>query len=140
MDTRTRSLGGDPTWFRTNLEVFSHASSFKTHDWMQLVLWCGDYEFHDLFRLHPRRMKALHALTNVLKDLLTITSAYDSENRDEIDALKERLVETMCMCEVELPDTELSVLFHVLIHMPDCIHRWNSARNFWCYFSERSTL
>ena len=137
MDARTRALGGSPKWFRTNLEAFSHASCFKTHDWMQLVLWCGDYVFHDLFPLEPLRMKALHALSDVLRDLINATSAFDSERRDNIEGLKLRLVETMCLCEVELPSTELSVLFHVIIHMPDCIRRWNSVRNFWCFFSER---
>jgi hypothetical protein len=40
-------------------------------------------------------------------------------------------------CVQVLPKTEMSVMFHVLMHVPDAIWRWNSARNFWGFFGER---
>ena len=36
-----------------------------------------------------------------------------------------------------LPKTEMSVMFHVLMHVPDAIWRWNAARNFWGFFGEK---
>jgi hypothetical protein len=36
-----------------------------------------------------------------------------------------------------LPKTELAVMFHVLMHVPDATWRWNDARNFWGFFGER---
>jgi hypothetical protein len=40
-------------------------------------------------------------------------------------------------CECVLPATELPVMFHILLHVPDCIYRWNSVRNYWSFFGER---
>ena len=36
-----------------------------------------------------------------------------------------------------LPKTELAVMFHILLHLPDSMFRWNAVRNFWGFFCER---
>jgi hypothetical protein len=36
-----------------------------------------------------------------------------------------------------LPKTEMAVMFHVLLHVPDAMYRWNAVRNFWGFFGER---
>jgi hypothetical protein len=44
----------------------------------------------------------------------------------------------VCMfcCQV-LPKTEMAVMFHILLHVPDAMYRWNAVRNFWGFFGER---
>ena len=84
-------------------------------------------------------MEAVIALIEACRDIIKITSPAESENRDGLDLLQERVIEALCLCEAELPATELSVLFHTLCHATDGIYRWNSVRNYWCFFGERST-
>ena len=48
-----------------------------------------------------------------------------------------KVVEAIVLCESVLPKTELPVMLHVLLHVPDCMYRWNSVRNFWSFFGER---
>ena len=69
--------------------------------------------------------------------MLDMTSAAVSENRDSIDQFKLKVVETLCKCEAVFPVTEMAVMFHIIIHVPDAIYRWNSIRNFWSFFGER---
>ena len=69
--------------------------------------------------------------------MLFMTSAFDAENRDNIDEFKLKIVETLCKCEAALPVTEMCVMFHIVLHVPDVIYRWNSVRNFWSFFGER---
>lgn len=142
LDHRSRSLGGDAAWFRTDLAVYSKPSQFKLHDWLQLALCCGDYILHDLFPMYPERMGALYSLFAVVREVVNCTSVAgdDDDDDDKLARLRVQLLEAVCLCEVHLPCTELSVLFHVLIHFPDCIHRWNSIRNFWCFWTERYKL
>ena len=85
-------------------------------------------------------MKAVLALIEACRRIIKITSPAESENRDELDLLQVQVIaiEALCLCEAELPATELSVLFHTLCHATDGIYRWNSVRNYWCFFGERS--
>lgn len=108
---------------------------------MQLLLWGGDYVFYELYPDHPGRMEALYRFMEVIRRVALIVSVpdldEDVDNDPALETLKVDLIDALALCEREFPDTELSVLFHVLIHMPDCIHRWGSARNFWCFWTER---
>jgi hypothetical protein len=78
-------------------------------------------------------------LVAVTRDLLNFDYPRDCD--DQVHAahrnLRLRVIEAMCECERIMPSTELSVLFHILIHLPDMIERWNNVRNFWCFFGER---
>ena len=84
-------------------------------------------------------MEAIYALLDICTKCLMMNSAADSDNRDEMDMLKLSVTEALCKCEAQLPKTELAVMFHVLLHVPDSIYRWNNVRNFWSFFGERST-
>lgn len=137
LDARSLALAGEPSWIRSNLEVYTHGSTMTSHDWIQLVQSAGDYMLADLFPDKPRRAEALYALLAACNAVLNITSAFDSENRDAINALKLQCVEALVLCESVLPRSELAVVFHVLLHVPDACYRWNAVRNFWSFFAER---
>lgn len=139
LDDRTLSLAGEPSWVRSNLEVFTKGSVLNDHDWMQLVQSAGDYMLADLFPSHVRRMEALYALQDVCNRLIIISSPFDSDvdSQAGIDELKRDVIIALCKMESVMPATELAVMFHVLLHVPDCIGRWNSPRNYWAFFAER---
>jgi hypothetical protein len=106
------------------------------HVWLRVIGDAGEYMFKDLYE-DDFKNEALSALLRVTTTLLKATSAVDTPVRDDTDKLKVEIVEALCLCEVVLPSTELNILFHVMLHIPDMIYRWNLVRNFWCYFGER---
>lgn len=140
LDERSKSLSGEPSWIRSNLEVYTHGSTLTSHDWIQLVQSAGDYVLAGLFPENDRKSSALHALLAVCNAVIRMTSTYGQEDRGEINKLKLEVTEALCHIESVVPRTELAVMFHILLHVPDCIYRWNSVRNFWSFFTERFLL
>ena len=140
VDGRSRALAGEPSWVRSNLEIFTHASTLTSHDWIQLVQSAGHYILAGIFpdRAQQRKEKALQALVAACNAVLTMTSDRDSDSRDQVDRVKVQVVEALCLCESVLPVTELPVMLHILLHVPDCVYRWNAVRNFWSFFGERA--
>ena len=137
MDTRSLALAGEPSWIRSGIEVFSKGGGLNSHDWIHLVQSAGDYLLAGLFEAHPLKQRTLFALLKVCNSLLQTSSPYTSENRETIDQLKVEVVEALCLVEIAFPSTELCVMLHLLLHVPDSIYRWNAVRNFWCFFGER---
>ena len=137
MDKRSISLGGTTGWIRNNLEVFKHQAVLTSHDWFLLVQSAGDYLLYDMFPADNRKEACLLGLKNACSSCISATSAFDSENREVIDKVKETVVEALCVAEALFPKTEMAVMFHVLMHIPDGIYRWNNVRNFWSFFGER---
>lgn len=131
------SLAGEPSWIRSNLTVFAKKGKVFSHDWLNLVVGAGEFLFAGLFPGKPLRAEAIHDLVAAIRAMLQTTSAFDSDNRDAIDKLKLQTIVALVKCETVLPATELAVMFHVLLHVPDMMYRWNNPRNFWSFFGER---
>lgn len=136
MDKRSLALAGEPAWIRSNVEVFS-GKGLTSHDWIQLVQTAGDYLFATLYPDKPHRVEAILALKDAINDLLRMDCPWDDDDRSAANSLKLRLVEALCDCESVLPVSELPVLMHTLVHVPDCVYRWGKVRNFWSFFGER---
>ena len=138
LDDRVLALGGEPTWIRTGLEPWTNGYNTKMHDWINLISSAGDYIFSDVYPGHEqrRRQELLHALQSLFSELLSLSSEH-GDPRDAVDRTKLKVAETLCMAEAVLPLTEMTAIFHILLHVPDAIYRWNSVRNFWCFFGER---
>jgi len=139
MDGRSVSLGGQSGWVRNNLEVFKHKGVLSAHDWYLLVQSAGDYLLHGIFPDDAKKVECLMGLKEACNLCISSTSAFDSENRQVIDKVKMTVIEALCEVEAQFPKTELAVMFHVLIHIPDSVYRWNNVRNFWAFFGERYT-
>lgn len=137
LDNRSRALGGVAGWIRSNIEVCTHAGSLTSHDWLVLVQGAGDYLLQGLFPADVQKRESMLALMSACNACLQCTSAFDSENREEVDKVKLQVIEALCDIELVLPRTELAIIFHILVHIPDCIYRWNSVRNYWSFFGER---
>jgi hypothetical protein len=135
VDQRCRSLGGSSGWIRSNLEMFGHTSSFKCHDWLTVIHGAGEYLFQNLF---PEDVEqALFGFIAVCRKLLTVTSAVDEPNACDLTQLKLEVVESLASLAAVLPPTEMPLILHLLVHVPDSIHRWSSVRNYWAFFPER---
>ena len=137
LDARSLALAGEASWVRSGMQVYTHKSALTSHDWLVLVQGAGDYLFAELYD-DRNKQKTLDSLLTALRACITVSSPCNVDNREDVDKLKLQVVEALCLCEAFLPRTELAVMFHVLSHVPDCVFRWNSVRNFWCFFGERS--
>jgi hypothetical protein len=124
LDSRSRSLAGEPSWVRSNLEVYTHGSSLTSHDWLQLIPSASEYLLQGLFPDDSRKLPALLGLASVCRELLEISSPVDNENRQELNHLKSKIVLVLCELESVLPRTELAVMFHILLHVPDSVYRY----------------
>ena len=140
LDQRSIHLGGEPGWIRNNIRICSQMSTLTAHDWMLLIQTAGHYLLQGLFADDRNKMQSLLRLLNACNRCINATSAWDSENREVIDAVKLEVIEALCYVEAYMPRTELPVMFHVLVHVPDAIYRWNSVRNYWSFFGERCIL
>jgi hypothetical protein len=112
-----------------------------SHDWMQLMVGAGTYILADLFEGDDiAKQTILLDLVALFRELMDAVSPYDDEHdelSDKLDKLKVKTIEVMCRAEVVLPDMCMAILWHALLHIPDFIYRWNSVRNYWCFFGER---
>ena len=137
LDRRSMQLGGESLWIQNNIKICSTASTLKAHDWFLLIQSAGYYLLRDVFPAGSDELSCLFMILEATASCLRATSACDSENREDIDRVKKQVVEGLCALEAFLPRTELAVMNHVLLHVPDAIYRWNCVRNFWCFFGER---
>ena len=137
MDKRSLSLGGDARWIRSNQLIYSAPAAFKAHDWLEMMKWSGEYIFHGLYPDDPRKVDMLSSLLQAFRDCLDASSTANEVVRDDMDQLKLKVLTALIKCEALLPATEAPPMFHVLMHVPDAIYRWNSPRNFWSFFGER---
>ena len=122
------------------MEIFSHTSHLKAHDWLLILQTAGDYMLHDLWDGHCEKLTALQDFKDCVNEVLQVSSPADEDDRDKIAALKLRVRVTLAKLERTLPLTEMPVLLHTLLHVPDSIYRWNSVRNYWAFFIERCVL
>ena len=90
--------------------------------------------------------KAMQAAVEALQMLLAATADVDERVLEQDDHkrlqllmadLKLRVTQRLCLFEAWAPRTEMYVLLHAIVHMPDLVLRWNHVRNFWCFFNER---
>jgi hypothetical protein len=140
LDDRSKALGGETGWVRNNIEIFTHSSTMTSHDWLVVLSQAGPYVLHEVFN-HARRDAALSALLLATTVLIEATSPADVPGCEEdLEKVRRQLIEAACLMESVLPKTELAPLFHILMHVPDMIYRWNHVRNFWCFFGERYVL
>ena len=86
---------------------------------------------------------ALDAIFTALQLALEMSSDVDSHSEGKLHAdyvaNRTKMAECLCKFEKGAPQSELCILAHELLHFPDVVYRWNNVRNYWVFFSERST-
>jgi hypothetical protein len=129
------------------MEILAKHSLQKCVVWHRLSA-CAAWA-HLFAGIFPDNLQGpLTRLIQLLQTLHDETSdVSDTEDPDNQEAREERTrrltqfaVETLCRLETVLPEQKFTPMMHILIHLPLYIQRWNSVRNFWCFFMERYTL
>ena len=106
---------------------------------MKLVTSGLPYILHGLHPQEPKIYEGIMALRSAFTDLIGMTSEADVEDRGRLDALRMRTIEAVCLFERAAPLVCRALQVHILVHLPNTIHRWNSLKNCWQFFGERYT-
>jgi hypothetical protein len=121
--------------------VFLKGSTLQTADWQHFLEYCDPYAFDGI--LEEPQSTSYFLFTNVFRIILAAVSNTDQsdEAADAICRAQETTIaHSMSSFERNWPQVLMSgPVIHTLIHYPRFIYRWNSVRNYWCYFNERST-
>lgn len=126
-------------WLRGGRSVFDKPGSFKAVDYKRFLEGGLHYVFKGLLPdsvagAFNQFIDAMLAIQDATSD---IADGDDVADELRTKALKLQVIEALAVMERKLPSTEMSPVFHIMMHFPDCIYRWNSVRNFWCFFNER---
>ena len=136
IDNRCGELGGlESEWIAPGLLPMQHTGSVKAADCRRLLWHAGDYIFYDLF---GDKQAAVESWVDILRKVEMSTADFDHDNAySEIAALKMQVAEALTDFENDWPPQSHCIVAHELMHVPDCIYRWNSVRNYWAFHLER---
>jgi hypothetical protein len=136
IDARCGELGGLETdWIATGLQPTKHTGSVKAVDCRRLLWHAGDYIFYDLF---DDKQEAVESWLDILRKVELSTADFNNDDAyEEIAALKMQVAEALTNFENEWPPQCHCIVAHEVMHLPDCIFRWNSVRNYWAFHLER---
>ena len=111
------------------------ADGVKAAQCRRLLWHAGDYVFYDLFGDMQASVEAWH---DILRTVETSTADFKNEDAyEEMANLKMKVAEALTKYEKAYPPQCHCIVAHEVMHIPDCIYRWNSVRNFWAFHSER---
>ena len=145
LDRRSRNLGGEQGWIRSGHAICRRTSSLKAHEWIKVAEGAWQYIFHGLYAEAPQQQESLNAFMSCLTAILQAYSHADfpndppdrSSERTNMIELKNKVVNAMALFDRDFPASEKAIMFHILLHVPDFMYKWGSARNGWCFYSER---
>ena len=141
-DKRSGALAGITGFVPNRMAIMKRTGSLKAVDWKCAVdSGALDYILKGL--IPEPHIRGVNSLIDCLRLLLRATSDAPSnlegeaDEEEECQIMKQKVIEHLCIVERYLPGTELCSVLHELIHVPDCVFKWNSVRNFWAFFNER---
>ena len=139
VDERFVRLAGKGGIGKSSKSVFRKTSSMKAADWLHFVQYFDVYVFQDV--LPKDQQSGYWALTSIFRSLLSMECTTDDDDNtamESMDKLGHWIAEGLSVFENSWPATMITGShIHGLLHSPRLIYRWNSARNFWCFFNER---
>ena len=142
VDARFSRLSGQGRIGRQDKSVFRKRSTMITSDWQHFLEYCDVYAFHGV--LDEPYGSSYFQLTGVLRSILQYKSTTLQSDTDAQEELRRRECEiaaSLTAFERHWPSVLMSgPVIHTLVHYPRFVYRWNSVRNYWCYFNERYTL
>jgi hypothetical protein len=134
-----------PNWVRANVPPMQRTGSLKAHDLYLYVTTAMEYITHG-FIPPGNPTRGFFGMLKALRALLQENSDHQEDPQAQADAAKKienlnlLVVEGLCDFEKGCPKISLCMLAHLIVHIPSCIHRWNSVRNFWAFLTERYML
>ena len=137
VDERHGALGGTKDWIRAAAMPFRRTGSCKAVDWKRLLQFGLDYCFADCIPQPCKR--AFWTAVKVFQDLLGATCDVDGEGQPEerLRELQRECVLALSLLDRDLPETEKAIIIHAILHLPECVYRWNNVRNTWAFHCER---
>ena len=145
VDARFSRLGGLGRIGRQDKSVFKKRSTMNTADWQHFLEYCDGYAFHDV--LDEPYGSSYFQLTGVLRSILQYKSTTLQSDTDAQEELRRRESESEIAAALTAferhcwpSDLMSGPVIHTLVHYPRFVYRWNSVRNYWCYFNERYTV
>ena len=149
VDNRHGALSGTSDWIRSAAMPFRRTGSCKMADWKKLLEVGLEYCFAEV--VPAACSEAFWGIVHVLRKLLAATCDVASEDaydhipgaasitaaERELRQLKREIVLAVSRAEFDVPQTEAAISLHIILHVPDCIYRWNAVRNTWTFHSER---
>ena len=125
-----------PDYVRSTFRPFQLTGSIKGADCLRLATEAGLYWFYQ--GLPPAQQDTWNLGINMLMKLLRATCDYDDPVAIPVlQALKLDTIRALIKWAKGVPDTEHAIIIHELVHVCDCVYRWNSVRNFWAFVTER---
>jgi hypothetical protein len=136
IDARCNDLQGlAPKWITPGLAPMQHSGAVKAADCRTLLWSAGDYIFYNLF---GGKQAAFDAWIDILRIVEKSTADFDNPDAyAEMAQLKMDVAEALTKFERDWPEQCHCIVAHEVMHVPDCIYRWNSVRNYWAFHLER---
>lgn len=145
VDRKLRALSVVPDYIRTSMVWFKTLDGGrkpKTADFLKILRRCTPFLLADVGV--QKSMQTLVMFTEVLREICEATCDFDptrpewsQRNLERMQALHKKVVKALVELERTLPESELTIYIHEVLHMVDAISEWNSPRNFWCFICER---
>jgi hypothetical protein len=131
---RTHAARSD--YVRSGLRPFQNSGSMKAADSLRIQTEAGLYWFHET--LPKQQQKVWNDMLILQRDLLSTTCDYNDETAEEaLQQMKLRVIRGLVVWARYVPETEHAIIIHEIVHICDCVYKWNSPRNYWAFMSER---
>jgi hypothetical protein len=101
-------------------------------DWLHFFETWADYALPVALHDRPEVLVHLLNLVSVVRDLIS-----RSISADRARSLKASLVEALCEYELIAPSSDLSIMFHLLLHLADTVIRCGPVSGYWMFSYER---
>lgn len=102
----------------------------RAHDWLVLITVLAVFAFRDT--MPPRILHVFFRFCEVITQLTQRVVILS-----ELDRIQQNVVECLSLVELVIPDPELTILFHLLVHCVHYIRLWGPYSSFWMFPMER---
>ena len=119
--------------------VFLKGSTLGAAGWQHFLQYCDPYCFAGVL---PQPLATSYfqytGVYRMIIDAVSNTDQSDEAAEVACRAMETAIAESLTAFERCWPKVLMSgPVLHTMIHYPRFIYRWNSVRNYWCYFNER---
>jgi hypothetical protein len=117
---------------KTNYVPFADHSTFTSADWLHLMVYTGRWIMDGIL---PARQ--LTVWVRLCRCMETLARQKVPKHPVAQEAMRDLVIETVALCEAELPATESVMKFHNLIHLVSDIIDKGPVHGFWLFRFER---
>jgi hypothetical protein len=112
--------------------IFGRTSGFKSHDHLEMIR----FQILPYLLRHTWQIDQVSAMASLLQCIRDFIVDKPSEEFDR-RALEEKVAVALCNFEDNFPACELVTILHVMLHVPQDLAGWGSARHRWQFAVER---